>query len=215
MQAAQYQDRPFFDPVNVEVETGRRRDPEPTLRLVIIGALIVALALVANRFIPLLLGNGDGSRVVTEGITEFLQGVRDSDLEPAASDTEVMESGETDTGATISNPSEVITSTSRNNFDEVIPTPVPTRPQLPATLELIDLKLDIRERTFMEVTIDGDVVFSGWAREGDGPFEWEAEDEAKVLTGNAVGIFVTINDTPLGPLGERGENKEEVWRTTQ
>jgi len=64
------------------------------------------------------------------------------------------------------------------------------------------------------VTIDGDVVFSCIARPGD-EFQWEADDEATILTGNAIGVDVTINDTPLGRLGERGQNVEETWTTTQ
>ena len=66
----------------------------------------------------------------------------------------------------------------------------------------------------MEVTIDDDVVFSGIARNGDS-YEWTALEEAKVLTGNAIGVVVTINDVLLGRMGDRGENKEEVWQTTQ
>ncbi len=94
--------------------------------------------------------------------------------------------------------SEVITSTSRTNEAAVIiPTPAPTRPALPATMEQIDLKLEITERTWLEATIDDEVQFSGIARAGDA-FEWTAEEEAKLLTGNAIGIFVTINDIPLG-----------------
>ena len=81
-------------------------------------------------------------------------------------------------------------------------------------MDEIALQLDISERTWMEVTIDGDVVFSGWARGDDPPFEWTAQEEAKVNTGNGAGIFVTINEQPWGRMGERGENKEEVWRTT-
>jgi hypothetical protein len=113
-------------------------------------------------------------------------------------------------------PENPVISTSRNNTEEAAPTaPVPTRPVLPA-LETIQLKLEITERTWMEVTIDGDIVFSGIARNGDPPYEWEAQEEAIVNTGNAIAVVVTINDDIFwGRMGERGENKEEVWRTTQ
>lgn len=66
----------------------------------------------------------------------------------------------------------------------------------------------------MEVTIDGDVVFTGIARPGES-YQWTAEEEAKVLTGNAIGVDVSINDINLGPLGGRGQNVEESWTTTQ
>ncbi|MGB4873688.1 MAG: RodZ domain-containing protein [Candidatus Promineifilaceae bacterium] len=204
----------FYDPVNVEVDVGQRRDPESALRLVIILALIVVLALIANRFVPLFLGNGDGSAAITDGINDALLNITNR-----AEGTATAAAAEAD-GLTpapdqqpIVVPGEVITSTSRNNFDTTL-TPLPTRPSLPATMDEIRLRLDISERTWMEVTIDGDVVFSGWAKNGDPPYEWTATAEAKVNTGNGVGVFVTINDIAWGRMGNRGENKEEVWRTT-
>lgn len=106
-----------------------------------------------------------------------------------------------------------IMDTSRNNPGGVA-TPTATRPPLPATLDEIALKLDILERTWVEVTIDDSVVFSGIAKTND-TFEWTAQDEAKIVTGNAIGVFVTINDVALGRLGGRGERHEETWRTTQ
>ncbi len=204
----------FYDPVNVEVDVGQRRDPESALRLVIILALIVVLALIANRFVPLFLGNGDGSAAITDGINDALLNITNR-----AEGTATAAAAEAD-GLTpapeqqpIVVPGEVITSTSRNNFDTT-QTPLPTRPTLPATMDEIRLRLDISERTWMEVAIDGDVVFSGWAKNGDPPYEWTATEEAKVNTGNGVGVFVTINDIAWGRMGNRGENKEEVWRTT-
>ena len=57
-------------------------------------------------------------------------------------------------------------------------------------------------------------VYSGIAKTND-TFEWTALNEAKIVTGNATGVFATINDVALGRLGGRGERHEEVWRTTQ
>lgn len=203
------EDSPFFDPVNVEVESvGGRRSPESALQLVIIAALLLALALIGMRFIPILLGNGDGTETITSEITQALQEMTNNgELEPTI-----------DINATLT-ATEFITSTSRNNTSglatgSLLPTPSPTRPPLPAVLDTIQLRLDVTERTWMEVTIDGDVVFTGIARAND-VFEWEAQEEAKLLTGNAIGIVATINDVQLGRLGGRGENREEVWRTTQ
>jgi cytoskeleton protein RodZ len=194
------EDKLFFDPVNVEVGDHNRRDPESALRLLIIASLLIALALVLNRFVPLFRAQGDTADSFTEGVTNVIRDMTNSD-EP-----------ELDLNPLIV-PGEVITSTSRNNFGE-LPTPAPTRAPLPATLETIQLRLEITERGWLEVTIDGNVVFTGIARRNDS-FDWEAQDEAKVVTGNAVGVFVTINDIQLGRMGERGENKEEVWQTTK
>lgn len=196
----------FFDPVNMEVGNGNSRDTESALRLVIILALIIAIALVANRFIPLILNNEDGNAALIEDITTAVQNViSNEELTPTAE--AIPESLQPE--------NEINTSTGRNEGGSNLLTPVPTRASLPATLDTIRLRLDITERTWMEVTIDGDIVFSGWAKLGDPPYEWEAQEEAKVNTGNAVGVFVTINDIELGRMGERGQNKEEVWQTTQ
>ncbi len=206
-------DQPFFDPVNVEVDVGSRRDPESAVRLIIIAALIIAVALVTNRFLPLILNNEDGSEAITESITNVVEDVMNNGNEESAEAAEGVEEGSTVNTAL--EDSEVITSTSRSNEPEVIiPTPSPTRPPLPATMEQIALKLEITERTWLETTIDDEVQFSGIARAGD-TFEWTAEEEAKLLTGNAIGIFVTINDIPLGRFGDRGQNKEESWRASQ
>lgn len=200
----------FFNPVNKEVEagtvpSGRGFNSESILRLIIIAALLVMIFLAAQRFIPLLTGQGDGTAELTEGITNVIE-----DLTGQATATAAAQP--TDEFS----PSSVIGSTSRNDTQTtgtaIVATPVATRPNLPP-MDSINLIVDVLERSFLEVIIDGDVVFTGIAL-ADDHFEWEAQDEAKILTGNGAGIYVTINDTELGRLGERGENKEESWQTT-
>ena len=198
------EDQVFFDPVNMELAGGGRRDSSSLMRLIIIAALIVAVALVANRFIPLITGNGDGTEALTSGIQEAVDAiVNEGDPTPTATIDPLLLPGA----------GETITSTNRNAA-VVLPTPSPTRPLLPATLDSIRLRLEITERAWMRVTIDDEVVFEGMARKGDEPYEWEAQEEATVLTGNAIGLFVTINDIQLGKLGGRGEVVEETWTTT-
>ncbi len=200
-------DQPFFDPVNFSVDDGRGRSSESIVRLVIIIALIIALALIANRFIPMLTSGSDGSEAITESITEVIQNVTDQTNAPAEPTTAA------DTAVNAG--SDVIISTERNNSENTAPpAPLPTRPILPA-MDTIRLKLEITERTWMQVTIDGDIAFNGIAKKGDPPLEFEAQDEAKVNVGNAIAVFVTINDIPWGRMGERGEDHEEIWRTTK
>ena len=198
-------DQPFFDPVNVEL-SGRKANSGSVQRLVLIIALLIALALIANRFIPLLTGNGDGSGAVTDGITNTVNSIINnngggSDFETPTPDLSLIP------GA-----GDVITSTGRNVVD--IPTPTATRPSLPGTLDVIRLQLDITERTWMQVTVDDEIVFEGMARKGDEPYQWEAQQNVTLLTGNANGIYVTINEIELGKLGGRGEVVEETWNTT-
>lgn len=201
----------FFDPVNMEVDAGYSgrggSSSETILRLVIIAALIGFIYLAAQRFVPLLSGEGDGSEQLTEEIQDAVQNLlNESTPTPTPSVTPDI------------NATGILTSTSRNNFSTSAgdgeATPLPTRPPLPATMEQILLDIFINERAWIEVTIDGDVVFSGIARPGD-TFQWEADSEAHILTGNAIGVDVSINGTNLGPLGDRGQNVEETWTTTQ
>ncbi len=200
-------DQPFFEPVNVSLSGGNRRGPESTLRLVIIAALILAIALAASRFVPMLLGQGDGRERITEAIQALLENEEGVEPLPAAT-VEVLDPNLT--------PEPILPSTSRNN-PAALPTPdlpTPTRPPLPATMEVIQLRLDISERTWLRVTIDGETVLEGQYKLEDGPFEWEAQEEVTILTGNGAGVFVTINGIELGRLAGRGEVWEETWRTT-
>lgn len=219
---AERQDQPFFDPVNMEVSgkgfSAAGGSSGSMLQIVIIVALVVALALIANRFIPILFGN-DGSNAVQEissAVQDVVADITNATPTPTPTTAPTSEDEEAAGGSTIvlDGTEQPIVDTSRNNPGAAGATPTPTRPPLPATLDEIRLKVDILERTWMEVTIDGSVVFSGIAKTNDA-FEWTAQNEAKIVTGNAVGVFVTINDVALGRLGGRGERYEEVWRTTQ
>ena len=200
-------DQPFFNPVNLDLDgTPARSGAESTLRIVIILALLVAIGLAASRFVPMLLGQGDGQTNLNEAIEQLLQ--------PAA-----VESPPAGTSNEMSPllTTQPITATNRNSILPAIPTlnpPTPTRPALPATMDTIRLRLDITERTWLQVTIDGTVVFNGTAKQGDEPYFWEAQQEAQLLAGNAIAVFVTINDIPLGKMGERGAIGNESWQTT-
>ena len=215
------QDQPFFDPVNLEVNgkefnaTSSGGGSGGILQMVIIVALVIALALIANRFIPLLFGRGGEENAVqefTSAVMEVVADVTGATATPTPT-SEVPEEDSSESTVFVEGTEQPIIDTSRNNPGGVS-TPTPTRPALPATLDEIRLKLDILERTWVEVTIDGNVVYSGIAKSND-VFEWTAQNEAKVVTGNAIGVFTTINDVELGRLGGRGERHEEVWRTTQ
>ncbi|MCB8950263.1 MAG: helix-turn-helix domain-containing protein [Ardenticatenaceae bacterium] len=201
-------DHAFFDPVNMEVDTayqggGTGGGGESILRIVIIIALLGALYLAGQNFLPLILGQESGTTELTESINEFVQSALNRET-PTPEPTATEEVGA----------SSVLLPTSRNDIPAGDATPTATRPPLPATMETIDLEIIILERAWMEVTVDGNVLFSGIARPTDEPYEWTANDEVRINTGNAIGVSVIINNVPLGPLGGRGENKEEVWTTT-
>ncbi|HUM69912.1 MAG TPA: helix-turn-helix domain-containing protein [Chloroflexota bacterium] len=135
-------DQPFFEPVNMEVDAGFSRRAggprsETILRLVIIAALIGLIYLAGQRFIPLLTGNGDG----TERLTEDIQGAVQNLLNQVTPTPEA-----TDTPELV--PDELINPTGRNDFttesggvSTTLPTALPTRPPLPATMDTILLEL--------------------------------------------------------------------------
>lgn len=215
------QDQPFFDPVNMEVNGkgfssgGAGATSGSMLQIVIIVALVIALALIANRFIPILVGGGETGNAVeelTSAVRDVVADVTGATPTPTVT-PDLAASGASVSSVVVDGTEQPIIDTSRNNPGSP-PTPSPTRPPLPATLDEIRLKLDILERTWVEVTIDGGVVYSGIAKSAD-TLEWTAQEEAKIVTGNAIGVYVTINDVALGRLGGRGERYEEVWRTTQ
>jgi hypothetical protein len=182
------------------------------MRLVIILALLVTIGLAASRFIPLLRGDGDGRDNLPALIESLLA---PEEPEPALDDESMAAPGDSVLPEATSQP---ILPTERNNPEgadtTAAETSPPVRPALPATMESIRLRLDITERTWIRVTVDGEVVFEDQVTQDDSPLEWEADLEAHLLTGNAAGVFVTINDVEIGRLGGRGEVAEEGWTTT-
>lgn len=206
-------DQTFFNPVNLDLEGNAVGGPERKMRMVIILALLITIGLAASRFVPMLRGSGDGR----DNLPALIQSLLATDTpEPSAIDAENggVLPGESDLPAATSQP---ILPTERNN-PETVGTPAVTNPAispaLPSTMESIRLRLDITERTWVRVTIDGEVVLEDQVTQDDSPFEWEASAEAQLLTGNAAGVFVTINEVEIGRLGGRGEVAEQSWTTT-
>lgn len=207
-------DHHFFEPVNMSIDAGYGRvansgnRSETVMRLVIIAALACLIYMTVQFFIPRLSGNDERSAEVTEGIQNAVQNLFTPEEEATETPTpdELLDLA----------PSSILTSTSRNDYSNSLDTavtPTATRPILP-TMEQIELDIVITERAWMQVTIDGDVVFSGNARPGDN-YEWTAQSNAEINTGNAIGVDVSINGINLGPLGARGQNVQESWSTTQ
>jgi len=198
-------DQPFFQPVNVDLD-GNSGGAESKVRLVIIAALLVTIGLAASRFLPIILGQGDGR----DNLPQMIESLMTSDETPDATSA-ALEDG------MLEGTSEPIIPSERNNPAGVATdaaNPAPTRQPLPATMDQINLRLDITERTWVRVTIDGEVALEDQVTREDGPFEWQAQQEAHVLTGNAAGVFITINEIPVGKLGNRGAVAEETWITT-
>lgn len=191
------------------------------LNWIIAFAFIVFVGLISWRFLPLITG-------------ETTQATSENGLITAV--TEIFAAEETNSSAEVTNPAvetvEVappltdtvrITPTGRttgstivvDTIDEEAPAaPEPTRSLLPATLETIDIQLDITERAWLRVTVDGETVYEGTAKKGDS-MSWTATQAVNVRTGNPAGVFVIINNVELGSMGERGGIADETWETTR
>ncbi len=90
------------------------------------------------------------------------------------------------------------------------PTAVAQEPTSPPIFASIKLEVTVTERSWLLVTVDGETVQEGMAREGD-TFSWEGQELVKLLTGNAAGLSVTLNDREMTPLGDRGQVVEKIW----
>lgn len=218
----------FFDPVNAQ-DVNPEEEGDWIGRIIIL-AFIIAIGLLGWRFLPnilsfnspeLPLGNMES---LTETIGELL-GRETIEPEPAALP-----------GVQASEPittTELIVPTSRTNggtsagegnqeigiveAQDTAAAPLidPTRNPLPATLSVIDMKIEIiQNRTWIRVVADGITLFEGQANRGDVQ-SYTADDSVSIRTGNGAGVLVSIGDIDLGRMGERGEVVDRTWETTQ
>jgi len=93
------------------------------------------------------------------------------------------------------------------------PDPAPAEPeptQPPISAAGLKVALDVRERAWVRVRVDGSIVFEGIPPSGLGlPFS--AQREISVETGDAGAFEVIVNDVRLGPLGARNETVRRTW----
>ena len=90
--------------------------------------------------------------------------------------------------------------------------PVPTVAPLPGGG--VQLALDARERAWVRVKIDGNVVFEGIPPAGPGT-PYNANESVQIETGNAGAFDVILNGTRLGPLGARNETVSKTYGVNQ
>lgn len=78
----------------------------------------------------------------------------------------------------------------------------------------VQLALDARERAWVRVKVDDNVVFEGIPPIGPGtPFN--ANENVQIETGNAGAFDVILNGTRLGPLGARNETVTKTYGAGQ
>jgi cytoskeleton protein RodZ len=74
----------------------------------------------------------------------------------------------------------------------------------------VQLIINVRLRTWMRVTVDGEVAFDGRVLPGSA-FPFAGDDRIEILTGNGAGLEVNFNQTDLGNLGTFGEAVQRVF----
>ncbi len=218
-------DQPFFEPVNMELDRplAGARDSSGLVRLVIIVAFLAMIGLATARFLPLAFGGDDGMVAIEAALINILATETPATDPAALAGPALVVTGEPavdtsrNTGAFVDVAPEALNAAGATVTAQAIqidvPTPTPTRPALPAVLDTIRLRIDVAERTWLRITVDGEVQFQGQAVRNDF-FEYEARQQVTVDAGNAIAVLVTINDVELGRLGSRGENHSETWSTT-
>jgi transcriptional regulator with XRE-family HTH domain len=78
----------------------------------------------------------------------------------------------------------------------------------------VQVALDARERAWVRVKVDGNVVFEGIPPTGPGtPFN--ANENVQIETGNAGAFDIILNGTRLGPLGARNETVSKTYGANQ
>ena len=221
----------FFSHLNADISSATQEvEPEADwVGRVIIFAFIIFIGLLAWRFAPLFLGEENSDLLTIEGLTEAIQAVQGGDtagdnLETATVDTLAPET-EID-ASTVTTTTQLVVPTSRTSGSTALVNegddgqvefvaPEPTRNPLPATIEVIDMQIEVvQNRTWLRVTADDIVVFEGQADQGEIQ-NYTANDFVNIRTGNAEGVLVTINDIEVGLLGARGQVADQTWETTR
>jgi hypothetical protein len=94
------------------------------------------------------------------------------------------------------------------------PTSTPTLAVGPQILDRVLLYIDIKQRSWVRIIVDGQVAFEGQAEPGM-VLRYEGLQSIRVLAGNGAGLIVTYNGLQIGPLGERGEVVERIFTPSE
>lgn len=192
----------FYAPSRLEVGPDVQRSGLDTARLAMIVSLVAFIGLVGIFFVPRLLGS-DSQELTPEILTDAVQDYLNAE--------ENVPDQPTPTPLTST---QVITPTGRTTGSDLNAEILPTRSPLPATMETIDIRIDVTERSWISVEVDSINVFEGQMEE-DEFLEYTADDFVRLRTGNAAGVNVRINEIELGRLGNRGQVVDERWETTK
>lgn len=93
-----------------------------------------------------------------------------------------------------------------------MPSPTPTLSPTATPLSGVRVQVEVLERTWLVVTVDGEQVFEGALVPEQGTrYTWTGQESVSFHCGNAAGINVTVNGEEIGTLGESGEVVDLEW----
>ncbi|HLV45031.1 MAG TPA: RodZ domain-containing protein [Aggregatilineales bacterium] len=81
---------------------------------------------------------------------------------------------------------------------------------VPEILDRVALSIDVVQRSWVTVEVDGEPEFSGQVEPGD-VLSYEASQQLRLLAGNGGALVVNYNGLELGPIGERGQIVERIF----
>lgn len=103
---------------------------------------------------------------------------------------------------------------------DILPLPTPTVPAsatptarptaTPEFVSSIALEAQALQRSWLRVTVDGEVAEEGFL-DADETRVWEANESITLRTGNGGGVTLVLNGQDLGPMGAVGEVVERTW----
>jgi len=80
----------------------------------------------------------------------------------------------------------------------------------PASAEAVQVYVTVRQRTWMRVLVDEEVVFDGRVIPGSA-YQYSGEEKVEILTGNGAALQVFYNQNDLGIIGLYGEVIHQVY----
>jgi cytoskeleton protein RodZ len=89
-------------------------------------------------------------------------------------------------------------------------TPTETPTPTPKIYQGVEVSIQMIERSWVQVLVDGVKVYEGTLEVGD-KRAWEGMDRVLLRVGNAGGILITLNGEYLGPLGKPGDVMDKEW----
>ncbi len=86
----------------------------------------------------------------------------------------------------------------------------PSIPENTTPVNQLTLGIEAKQRSWLQVTVDGKIQYAGIMEAGEKQF-FSAQDKIELRTGNAGGIDLVLNGTPVDSIGGSGQVAERTF----